>query len=1403
MNKEERAILRRAVERARRLLEDEVADQLEGAFGILQSGKVLDDAPGDPTVRQRLLELITHHQAGGETVKEAVERATRELAFTTLNRFVALKMAERRGLVRECISKGPMSDGIRELADCAPGLRAALPDGGYRLLLEAVMDEISLGLSALFDRRAPAGLIWPRPKALDELLDILNAAELAGLWEQDETIGWVYQYFNRKEERDEMRKASRSPRNTRELAVRNQFFTPRYVVAFLTDNTLGRIWYEMRKGDTALKEGCRYLVRRPSEVFLEPGEPAPPSKDDEADLTQEELLRRPVYIEHRPKKDPRDIKVLDPACGSGHFLLYAFELLERIYEEAWADSEGPASAATGRTLREDYGSIDELRRAAPKLIIEHNLHGVDIDPRAVQIAALALWLRAQKAWQGMGLRPTERPQILRSNIVTAEPMPGEDDMRRELVDSLRPRVLGQLVEVVFERMRLAGEAGSLLTIEEEIKEGIADARRQWLESPEGEQLLLFPGMGRARPEQQTLRFDLTGVDNVQFWEEAEGRILEALRDYANRTENGGAFRRRLFVDDADRGFAFIDLCRKRYDVILMNPPFGASSRNAKEYIEENYASTKGDLLANFIERTLQLTSAQGLVGAISSRTPFFLGSFKELRTEILSRVGRVHLLADLGDGVLEAMVETAIYVLARRRRSDSSSLFFRILVDEDKAEVLRNVTRECSEGRISGRAFVASPESFEALGGAPYAYWVSNSTIQCLSAHPRIEGNKAEIRVGMQTGDDFRFLRCFWEVSPRLVSPAPIRRETKINVRQHCLRELSSKTAWAPFSKTEAASPWFSPITLVAKWAGNGHELRNFTNEAGNPRSALRSEQEYFKPGFSYMLRSTRLVPYLVPSGVIPTAGRAQIFPVQGQEYTVLGLCASNVGSAVARFSGENFARPKFQASMVQGLPACDLPGDTLTRVKERVDREVNKRRAVLQRYEPFQEFTLPAWADHTGEGDTSWDLYSLLGRDLEIEIAKALGLDAEQLSELERDIREAIAIRAPSEDNDSDDGEEGAEEGEAALNIELISETPEEKAIGAVQYAVGTVLGRWDIRIALNRSLAPKLPEPFDALPICPPGMLVNPSGLPAEAGSIVSEEWLRARPDALALPSEGTVKQATIKDSEYPIQVCWDGILVDDPGLDGNQPHRDDIVLRVREALEVVWKDRAHEVEQEACKILGVPTLRDYFRKPSRFFDDHLKRYSQSRRKAPIYWPLSTASGAYTVWVYYHRLTEDTLYRLVSDYVSPKISEVEDRITQREAEHRSAQGRDAARLAKELSELTSLLQELNELRDELLRVAHLPYRPNLNDGVQITAAPLWRLFRLPRWRSELERTWQALERGDYDWAHLAYAIWPERVRETCRRDRSIAIAHGLEELYEERSAPQRHARRRRGQAG
>ena len=380
--------------------------------------------------------------------------------------------------MQSCISQGEQSSGFKEFSGLASGL-VQLPDKGYRLYIECLFDEIAREVQVLFDRRDPASLLWPRRQALTELLAILNTAELTAVWGEDETIGWVYQYFNSDEERKQMRSESQAPRNSRELAVRNQFFTPRYVVEFLTDNTLGRIWYEMQQGNTGLVESCDYLVRRPSEVFLSAGEAAPVEAEAEEDLSQEELLKKTVYIPFRAKKDPRDLKILDPACGSGHFLLYTFDLLLTIYQEAWADVTAPASEFTGRSLRQDYGTVEELRAATPGLILRHNLHGIDIDPRAAQIASLALWMRAQRAYNDLEIDRKQRLPIRKTNVVVAEPMPGNEAIVSEFAKTLEPAVLGDLFRQIVQEMELAGEAGSLLKIEESIAGAVTEARQQY------------------------------------------------------------------------------------------------------------------------------------------------------------------------------------------------------------------------------------------------------------------------------------------------------------------------------------------------------------------------------------------------------------------------------------------------------------------------------------------------------------------------------------------------------------------------------------------------------------------------------------------------------------------------------------------------------------------------------------------------------------------------------------------------------------------------------------------------------------------------------------------------------------------------------------------------------------
>jgi len=1358
-DKDTRNLLAKTVAACRRRLVEDVTDQLRGVFGLHPDGVVLPLeklthlSPDQHAAARRLRDLLDHYTVGAagkdsDRRKAAYERMVLEISFTALNRLAALRLCEERGLVVECVRKGTTSAGFQMFERISGGALGGRYDT-YRVFLECLFDELALDLGVLFDRMTPQSAVFPSERCMEDVLAELNTTELTHLWTEDETIGWVYQYFNPPEERKAMREASQAPRNSRELAVRNQFFTPRYVVEFLTDNTLGRIWYEMRKGSTALREECRYLVRRPNEVFLGPGEKAPAGKDDETDLSQEELFKRPVYIEHRPKKDPRDLRVLDPACGSGHFLLYAFDLLERIYEEAWGDPDSPKSEATGRTIREDFETLDDLRRQVPKMIVEYNLHGIDIDPRAVQIAALALWLRAQKTWKNLGLKAPERPRIAKSNIVTAEPMPGEEDMRREFTASLKPRVLGQIVDEVFEKMKLAGEAGSLLKIEEEIKDAVAAAGKQWREGPKPEQQLLFPTMDAPRPKQQELRFDVKGVTDERFWDQAEDRILDALKDYAEQAENGQAVRRRLFAEDAARGFAFIDLCRKRYDTVLMNPPFGLSPKSVFGYFKNAYSDTYVDLYACSVTRGRTLAPL-GSVGAITSRA--FLTTKKLVRWRTNEVVEYLQVLLDLGLGVMDdAFVEACAFVLSGHASPTFVAFNRRDTVEKS---ALINDPR-------SADTYVVDRTNIKSLPAAKILYSVSPRIHALLRNKNVFEPNIGTAREGLRTFDDYRFLRLRWEVPPICIG---------------------SNKIWEPLAKGGEFARYYSDLPLLVRWDTYGKELAEENRKVNGQVAQSRQASEYYRrAGGTYSKRSAKGFSIrALPAGcIIGTKGPAVLSESKVLPAYIIGWLNSRLIRSLIHIQANAY---EFNTGILKRLPwqYADAPEKLVNDVLEAIHalrREARLNEANSCFISVILASSIAGIADRIAR--------------LSFEVAQTVATCQMTCDEtMDRlYVVDSTSLTALSVENAEDsDGEEDRDD------FEEDSESPTsvtggdctKAAFELMSYCVGVCVGRWDVRIAIDQSLAPKLPDPFDPLPVCPPGMLVGPDGLPAEPNRIVSEEWLRVRPDANTLPPDGSVKNPAIPDSEYPLRISWDGVLVDDPGFNGDRPHRDDIVRRVREVFDLLWKDKSHEIEQEACDILGVSDLRDYFRRPAGFFHDHLKRYSKSRRKAPIYWPLSTASGSYTIWFYYHRLNDQTLYMVVNKYVEPKISEVERGIAQIENELKAASGREATRLTDRLNEARAFLGELRDLREELLRIAALPYKPDLNDGVIINAAPLHKLFRLRSWAKDTEDCWKTLEKGDYDWAHLAYTIWSDRVREVCRRDRSIAIAHGLEDLCE-----------------
>ncbi|RWM12911.1 MAG: type II restriction endonuclease subunit M [Mesorhizobium sp.] len=291
-------------------------------------------------------------------------------------------------------------------------------------------------------------------------------------------------------------------------------------------------------------------------------------------------------------------------------------------------------------------------------------------------------------------------------------------------------------------------------------------------------------------------------------------------------------------------------------------------------------------------------------------------------------------------------------------------------------------------------------------------------------------------------------------------------------------------------------------------------------------------------------------------------------------------------------------------------------------------------------------------------------------------------------------------------------------------------SEDDEDEADGAagdteamLSWAVGVSFGRFDIRLATGERPVPPEPGPFDPLPQKSPGM---------------------------------------VPEGNAPFMLCR-GVLVDDLG------HADDLTMRVAAVYERVGEP--------------VPHLETLRRSLSReFFPAHIRMYSKSRRKAPIYWQLSTPSASYSVWLYVHESTEDTMFRVQNDYVAPKLSHMQRQLEGIRAE---AGSNPTGAQRKEILAQESVVEELQILFDEVKRVAPL-WNPHPDDGVIINFSPLWRLVPQHKpWQTELKTTWNALCSGNFDWAHLALRLWPERVVPKCATDHSLAIAHGLEKVF------------------
>lgn len=1287
-------IIERFVSAAKNLLMQNVTEMLQQWYGIWADGHTIgvEQLPSQDTdivhtarmLRDRLLHLMAalpDTDTDADKERQAVGQLVAEQAFTQLNRFCALRMCEERDLIMESIRGGYESAGFMAYDSIAQSVGASRYER-YRCYLLSVFDELSIELPAVFDRFSPFGLLFPDESTLMKLLELINDSQLSAwfdeqnavtvnFWKEDETLGWMFQDYNSLEERRKMREASSKPRNSREMAVRNQFFTPEYVVRFLTDNSLGRIWYEMTRGESRIgEEQCRYMIRRP-------GEP----------------------LEERKLKEPTEILSLDPTCGSMHFGLYLYEVYEYIYMDAWDNQP---------SLLQEFREVhtrETFHREVPRLILENNIYGCEIDPRALQIAALSLWLRAQKSYSQMNLDAAERPLITRSNLVLAEAMPGNKRLLKGLMDEF-DKPMQRLLTTIWNKMKYVGEAGLLFKMEKEISDDIEYLRKNWSKVNQNRNANIFDSEER-RAEIAAANEARTELRHHkdEFFEEIAERLQTVLQELSSRLSEEEGYENALFSEDATRGFAFIELCQKRFDCIVMNPPFGEGSEHTSQYMNDNYPAWSKNLVCAFFDRMQEMLDDEGKLGAIFDRTVMIKSSYEAFRRRNLC--GFITACADTGWGVLDASVETSTLVL-NKLSSDVEGVFLDVqnVNSEEKDENLQVLIRTYNRGEDAKWIYVAKSVEFDNLPNTVIGYYFGKFILK-LFKYLNLEERGYVARNGHTLTSSTHF-RLFYEI--------PI-----------------SSMNYRLMYNGSTYSLFYSYYRELCYWGSDGSILKN------NPNVVLRNLSYHFLSGVGYGKRGEILDAHIFKKDML--------FTVEGYAFSNLNNCAAIVlnsflDSIVGQYALNLYTGQHKQTGNVNLLPMPDYA----TRQSD-IERIVNAIIDIKRKWFSLDETnleyhgliaqmhidtTIDAALDKMQEQLTAdYARYEELVKendDLWMDLA-----DIDRNSEFRQTLNN-YKSRRPYEELLSIDG---------ASSQNVIDKKVLAQEI--VMELVGMAFGRWNTAYAKGEQAIPEFGDVFDALPFMP-----------------VVSQGEAACPAQLDVPTDG------ILTNNSDSSLC--------------------LASHVREVMHYLWADRADDMEYELCQLIGCKSLQAYLASPTGFFDYHFKRYTKSRRKAPIYWLLASEDGTMDYWVYYPKLSKNTLPQLIIR-LREQQEQLRTRLNAALAAHDKTQ---ESRIRAEQEQVEGMMDELN-------RILAVGYVPNHDDGVPVTAAPLLHLAASRPWRVECEKNMELLEKGDYDWSHLAMSMYPARVTQKAKKDWCMALTHGLEHICENKPK-EKKARKKKG---
>ncbi len=755
---------------------------------------MINGRPWPASVAQQRDLLVKRIQAQGFAAVMEAE------AYGWFNRFAALRYMELHGYLDHgyrVLSNSNNADGAQgglpEILENAASLdSASLPglnrdevirlklDGNkdnelYRLLLTTQCNALADGMGFLFETLGDeTELLLP-----DNLLNtdsviakMVNSIDEAD-WDQVEIIGWLYQFYISDKKDEVIGKVVKSE----DIPAATQLFTPNWIVKYLTQNSIGRLWLMANPSSNLASQ---------MEYYIKPAEQTPEVN------AQLDALIQTRMAEDGGSLNPETITVFDPACGSGHILVEAYDLLKAIY------------------LERGYQP-----RAIPRLILEKNLFGLDIDDRAAQLAGFALLMKARADDR----RLFESKLVL--NVEALQDSHGLDDET--------------MAQTVFDAA-IALEGGEAL--------------------PSGQ---LFGGGQLETQHSSGLKVsDLREL--IQFFAHAKtfGSLLivpESLIVNLNKLQA-------LLCDVAERGNSLaqsyskqilrnftkpVKLLALQYDAVVANPPYMGGkylTPKLKDFLKENFKGFEKDLFSAFMIRDLGFAKDAGQLGFMSPFVWMFISSYEELRNHFISQATLTTLVQLEYSGFDGATVPICTFTLAKAHLGEFLGSYIR-LSDFRGADQQAPKTLEAIQDPKCGWFYLTKPNDFKKIPGSPVAYWVDDSTRQAFELGVPF-GDLANPRQGMASTNNDKFLRFWSEVSIE---------KSKFNCESSTDAKFSGKK-WFPIDKGGDYRKWFGNNEYVVNYLNDGTEMcayidKSTTSKVG-ANGRIINKDKYFLSGITW-----------------------------------------------------------------------------------------------------------------------------------------------------------------------------------------------------------------------------------------------------------------------------------------------------------------------------------------------------------------------------------------------------------------------------------------------------------------------------------------------------------------------------------------------------------------------